>query len=117
MCLSGTAEMAIAGYFAGRTIDVNNVPLKVMSASRCFRAETSGLQEEKGIFRVHNFTKVEMFSVCDATQSNDILEEFKDIEISLYEKLGLHFKLLDMPPCELGTPAYRYVLLLLDHIH
>lgn len=79
-----------------------------MAVSRCFRAETSGLQDEKGIYRVHNFTKVEMFSICLPHQSDDILNEFRQIEIDLFERLKLHFRLLDMPPCELGTPAYRY---------
>jgi seryl-tRNA synthetase len=107
LCLSGTSEMALAGYFAGSQFKVEESPIKVTAVSRCFRAETSGLNEEKGIYRVHQFTKVEMFSVCRASQSEAMLEEFKDIEIGLFNKLGLHFKLLDMPPNELGAPAYR----------
>lgn len=106
-CLSGTSEMALAGYFAGSELKENQLPVKVTAVSRCFRAETSKLQEEKGIYRVHQFTKVEMFSVCQATESAAMLEEFKEIEINLFKNLGLHFKLLDMPPCELGAPAYR----------
>lgn len=108
MCLSGTSEMALAGYFAGKRFDEKEqLPQKVMSVSRCFRAETSGTQEERGIYRVHNFTKVEMFAVCSEDQSNEVLDSFKDIEIELFERLGLHFQLLDMPPGELGAPAYR----------
>lgn len=105
LCLSGTSEMAIAGYFAGKTVGPRAV--RTMAVSRCYRAETSGLQEEKGIYRVHNFTKVEMFAVCHPAESEAMLNEFRDIEIGLFEGLGLHFKLLDMPPCELGAPAYR----------
>lgn len=104
LCLSGTSEMALAGYFAGSNL---KHPTKVTAVSRCFRAETSGLQEEKGIYRVHQFTKVEMFSVCRPSESEAILEEFKDIEINLFKNIGIHFQLLDMPPCELGAPAYR----------
>lgn len=107
LCLSGTSEMALAGYFSGTNIKSSDKPLKVASVSRCFRAETSGLQEEKGIYRVHQFTKVEMFSVCHALQSSTVLDEFKEIEISLFKNIGLHFQLLDMPPCELGAPAFR----------
>lgn len=107
LCLSGTSEMALAGYFAGSQLKTEDSPIKVTAVSRCFRAETSGLNEEKGIYRVHEFTKVEMFSVCHSTQSETILDEFRDIEISLFNKLGLHFKLLDMPPNELGAPAHR----------
>lgn len=107
LCLSGTSEMALAGYFAGTIIEESQLPLKLTAVSRCFRAETSGLHDEKGIYRVHQFTKVEMFSVCRPDQSEAILEEFRDIEVELFDALGLHFQLLDMPACELGAPAYR----------
>lgn len=105
LCLSGTSEMALAGYFAGNRL--KNLPTKVTAVSRCFRAETSKLQEERGIYRVHQFTKVEMFSVCRPSESENLLNEFRDIEIDLFKNLGLHFQLLDMPPGELGAPAYR----------
>lgn len=101
--------MALAGFFSGKRLNCSK-PVKVMAVSRCYRAETSGLQEEKGIFRVHNFSKVELFAVCKPNQSDEVLESIKDIEIELFNQLGLHFKLLDMPPCELGAPAYRYII-------
>lgn len=117
-CLSGTAEMALAGYFAGKRVAVGRgrPAVRVMAASRCFRAETSGLQEEKGIYRVHTFSKVEMFAVCGSggeqadganAESDAMLEEFRTIEMELFERLRLPFRLLDMPPGELGAPAYR----------
>lgn len=105
LCLSGTSEMALAGYFAGSRLE--NLPTKVTAVSRCFRAETSKLQEEKGIYRVHQFTKVEMFAVCRPSESEILLNEFRDIEIDLFKSLGLYFQLLDMPPHELGAPAFR----------
>lgn len=107
LCLSGTSEMALAGLFAGKTVDATNLPLRLTAVSRCFRAETSGLQEEKGIYRVHHFTKVEMFSICSPQQSTNMLNEFREIEEELFDQLGLHFRILDMPPAELGAPAYR----------
>ncbi|XP_030369498.1 serine--tRNA ligase, mitochondrial [Scaptodrosophila lebanonensis] len=106
-CLSGTSEMALAGYFANKVLDEEELPLKVTAVSRCFRAETSSLQEEKGIYRVHQFTKVEMFAICTPQQSEIELEEFKNIELALFKQLGINFRLLDMPPCELGAPAYQ----------
>lgn len=100
--------MALGGFFAGKRLNIDELPIRVMAVSRCHRAETSSAKEDKGIvFRVHSFTKVEMFSVCAPEQSESILDEFKRIEIDLYSKLNLHFKILDMPPCELGAPAYR----------
>lgn len=99
--------MALAGYFAGKRLQIDTLPLRVIAVSRCFRAETSETHAERGIFRVHSFTKVEMFSVCSPDQSENMLNEFKSIEIELFDKLKLHFVVLDMPPFELGAPAYR----------
>ncbi|KAH8322604.1 hypothetical protein KR067_000466 [Drosophila pandora] len=48
-----------------------------------------------------------MFAICTAEQSEAELEEFKDTEVDLFRRLGLNFRLLDMPPCELGAPAYQ----------
>ncbi|KAH8311973.1 hypothetical protein KR044_008829 [Drosophila immigrans] len=106
-CLSGTSEMALAGFFANQVLEEQQLPLKVAAVSRCYRAETSGLQEEKGIYRVHQFTKVEMFAITTPEQSEATLEQFKDTEIALFKQLGINFRLLDMPPCELGAPAYQ----------
>lgn len=107
LCLSGTSEMSLAAYFSNRLLDSEQLPIKKVAISRCYRAETSGLQEEKGIYRVHQFNKVEMFTVARPDQSDLLLEEFKNIQIDIFNGLGLHFKLLDMPPHELGAPAYR----------
>ncbi|KAL7727180.1 hypothetical protein ACLKA6_013929 [Drosophila palustris] len=106
-CLSGTSEMALAGFFAKKMLTEQQLPLKVAAVSRCYRAETSGLHEEKGIYRVHQFTKVEMFAITTPEQSEEMLEQFKDTEIALFKQLGINFRLLDMPPCELGAPAYQ----------
>lgn len=51
MCLSGTSEMALAGYFQDRIIPEDQLPLKVAAVSRCYRAETSSIAEERGIYR------------------------------------------------------------------
>lgn len=109
-CLSGTAEMPLAGFFAGETLKVEELPQKLCAVSRCYRAETSNLSEEKGIYRVHQFTKVEMFAVvCDdeMSQSDTVLQEFVDLQDELFSELGLHCRILDMPSEELGAPAYR----------
>lgn len=108
LCLSGTSEIALAGYFRNKTLKNEKLPIRLTAMSRCYRAETSGLLEEKGIYRVHQFNKVEMFAICNENDSENVLEEFKNIEINLYNQLELPFKLLDMPPSELGAPANRY---------
>ncbi|XP_064597950.1 serine--tRNA ligase, mitochondrial-like [Liolophura sinensis] len=109
-CLSGTAEMPLAGFFAGETLKAEEGPQKLCAVSRCYRAETSNLSEERGIYRVHQFTKVEMFAVvCDTetTQSDAVLQEFVGIQHRLFSELGLHCRILEMPSEELGAPAYR----------
>lgn len=75
-----------------------------------FLFTSSCLRICKYIRRVHEFTKVEIFSItADESQneSSKMLEEFCSIQTKLSEDLGLHFKVLDMAPFELGKPAYR----------
>lgn len=107
LCLSGTSEMALGGFFSGKTLRAEDLPRKTMAVSRCFRAETGDGALDKHLYRVHHFTKVEMFSVCHPDQSEGMLEYFRDIEVRLFKSLGLHFKVYDMPIHELGATAYR----------
>lgn len=100
--------MALGGFMSGKTFKHADLPKKFMAVSRCFRAEVSGGKSERGIYRVHNFTKVEMFSVCLPQHSDDVLEEFNDIQCKIFSSMGLHFKVFDMPISDLGAPAYRY---------
>lgn len=106
-CLSGTSEMAMGGYFSGKTLKAADLPNKVMAVSRCYRAETGGGTLDKKLYRVHYFTKVEMFAVCLPAQSDQMLEYFRDVECRLFKSLGICFKVYDMPIHELGAPAYR----------
>lgn len=107
LCLSGTSEMALGGYFSGKTLQLKNLPRKTMAVSRCFRAEAGDGTRDKNLYRVHQFTKVEMFTVCHPDKSEEMLEYFRNIEIQLFKNLGLCFKVYDMPIHELGATAYR----------
>ncbi|KAK9731111.1 tRNA synthetase class II core domain (G, H, P, S and T) [Popillia japonica] len=108
LCLSGTSEMALAGFLMNRILlEEKELPLKLATVSRCFRAETSSIADEKGIYRVHEFTKVEIFIATKPEESNKMLEEIRNIEEEHFTTLGLHLRTLDMPPHELGAPAYR----------
>lgn len=107
LCLSGTSEMALANFVSNKIFKESELPKRFMAVSRCYRAEASTLEEERGIYRVHQFNKVEMFGVSAPSFSSDFLEEFRAIQTDLFRRLGLHFKVLDMPPHELGAPAYR----------
>ncbi|KAM3965258.1 seryl-tRNA synthetase, mitochondrial [Aphomia sociella] len=107
MFLSGTAEMSLASLLMNSVHAASDLPLKLAAVSRCYRAETSNIIEERGIYRVHQFTKVEMFAVTTPEQSEDMLEYLLKLQQQLFIPLGFHMKVLDMPPHELGAPAYR----------
>ncbi|XP_025836113.1 serine--tRNA ligase, mitochondrial isoform X1 [Agrilus planipennis] len=106
-CLAGTSEMSLAGFLMNKTFSRRELPTKLAAVSRCYRAETSSTSEERGIYRVHEFTKVEMFVISTPESSEDHLEELITIEQDLFGDMGLYLRVLDMPPHELGAPAYR----------
>ncbi|XP_050306315.1 serine--tRNA ligase, mitochondrial [Anthonomus grandis grandis] len=107
LCLSGTSEIALAGYLGSETIDQKYLPLKLCAVSRCYRAESSSVLEERGIFRVHEFTKVEMFIAAKPDQSDEVLENIRSYQEDFFKQLDIHFQVLDMPPHDLGAQAYR----------
>ncbi|XP_070580640.1 serine--tRNA ligase, mitochondrial-like [Ptychodera flava] len=108
LCLAGTSEVSVAGYYMNQTLQAKDLPQRLTAISRCYRAETAHTAEAKGIYRVHQFTKVEMFAVAsDEEQSDQLHHDFLAIEKELFSELGLHFRILDMPSEELGAPAYR----------
>ncbi|XP_043260842.1 serine--tRNA ligase, mitochondrial [Colletes gigas] len=107
--LSGTSEMALAYKIMNTTFSIDDLPLKLAAVSRCFRAETSSTINERGIYRVHQFTKVEMFVCSEQEKSMEEFQNLQAIQENLFSSLNLHFKIIDMPPCDLGAPAYRKV--------
>ena len=109
--LSGTAEMAFGALLANQTIDFSpdsNVK-KFAAVSRCYRAESTMGRKERGLYRVHHFTKVEMFAVTinDSNVSNLVHEQFLTIQQKLFDDLNLFYRVLDMHPGDLGAPATR----------
>ncbi|KAK2575888.1 hypothetical protein KPH14_007257 [Odynerus spinipes] len=107
--LSGTAEMSLAAKLMNAKLSYKDLPLKMTAVSRCYRAETSSTLDEKGIYRVHQFTKVEMFTCSEENKSSEVFQYLQNIQEDLFSSLGLHFQILDMPAHELGAPAYRKV--------
>lgn len=91
----------------GETFSEEDLPKMYCSLSRCYRAEAKTTKESSGLFRVHYFNKVEMFGITTVEQSAQMLEDFVAIQKSLFQKLGICFRIIDMPPHELGLPAYR----------
>eukprot|EP01135_Chromosphaera_perkinsii_P003207 Nk52_evm14s238 gene=Nk52_evmTU14s238 len=115
MCLVGTAEIPLAGLNMEKSLSRAEMPLKYVMFGRCFRAEAGGYGiQEKSLYRVHQFSKVELFGISPGSadengtfDSEHLHREMLDFEIELYEELGLHFRVLDMPTAELGSPAFR----------
>ncbi|KAH9418369.1 seryl-tRNA synthetase [Dermatophagoides pteronyssinus] len=108
VCLAGTAEMPLASMNLGENFATeNDLPKLYCALSRCYRAEAKSSGEMSGLYRVHYFDKVEMFALTEPNDSDRMLDKFVSIEKSLFEQLGLYFRIVDMPPNELGPAAYR----------
>ncbi|CAK0784047.1 hypothetical protein CVIRNUC_007250 [Coccomyxa viridis] len=110
MCLTGTAEVPLAGMLLDQIIPEDQLPMRMVAFGHCFRAESgSAGTASKGLYRVHQFSKVEMFIVSTEAQSEGLLSELCQIEEEIFTELGLHYKVLDMPTNDLGAPAYRKI--------
>lgn len=108
--LAGTSEVGIAGYFMDHAVQLSDLPIRTVCCSTCYRAETDTGRETWGLYRVHHFTKVEMFGVTaneTGSESQELLDEFLNLQKDIFSGLGLHFQVLEMPSEELGLPAYR----------
>jgi seryl-tRNA synthetase len=108
LCLVGTAEIPLAGMFATKLFKEEELPKKIVGFSHAYRAEAGhGSAEERGLYRVHQFSKVELFTVTTPAQSEDMLQELRSLQEELFTDLGLCFRILDMPTEELGASAFR----------
>ncbi|XVE95260.1 hypothetical protein REPUB_Repub02eG0080900 [Reevesia pubescens] len=107
-CLIGTAEIPLGGIHMDSIVAESSLPLKYVAFSHCFRTEAGAAgTATRGLYRVHQFSKVEMFILCRPDESDLYHEELIKIEEDLFSSLGLHFKILDMATGDLGAPAYR----------
>ncbi|MSP91454.1 MAG: serine--tRNA ligase [Myxococcales bacterium] len=110
LCLVGTAEIPIGGMLAGDVIDAERLPLRIAGLSHCFRTEAgAGGRESRGLYRVHQFTKVEMFVFCDGelATSDAHHAELLAIEEEIFQALEVPYRVLDIAAGDLGAPAWR----------
>ncbi|KAH7930376.1 seryl-tRNA synthetase [Leucogyrophana mollusca] len=108
MVLSGTAEIPLGGLFANKVFAENTLPMKVVGLGRSFRAEAGARgADTRGLYRVHQFSKLELFVVCEEDASEEAMEDIRKVQVEIFEGLGLPFRVLDMPTEELGASAYR----------
>lgn len=108
LSLIGTAEITIGGFHADEVLDLAQSPIKIAALSHCFRTEAGAYgRTSKGLYRVHQFTKLEMFLFCKPEESDRLHQELLDIEKEIADGLGLHYRVIDIASCDLGAPAYR----------
>ncbi|MCL1959179.1 MAG: serine--tRNA ligase [Spirochaetes bacterium] len=107
-CLVGTAEITLGGYYSNMILPKEKLPLRMAGLSHCFRREAGAAgQFSKGLYRVHQFTKVEMFVYCLPEESDRFHEELRSIEEEIFENLNIPFRVVDTCTGDLGAPAYR----------
>lgn len=93
LCLVGTAEIPLAGKYANRVLDEAVLPQRLVGYGHAFRAEAGGRgSETKGLYRVHQFSKVELFGVTTPEQSDAMLDEFVSLQEEMFSELGLCFR-------------------------
>ncbi len=108
LSLVATAEITLGGLLAGQTVDAEQLPIKLCGISHCFRTEAGAHgRAARGLFRVHQFTKVEMFAFTLPDESDAMLEQLRDIECRLFDSLGVPYRVVDTATGDLGGPAYR----------
>lgn len=106
--LTGTSEVALAGYHADEILDLTAGPLRYAGWSACYRREAgSHGRDTRGIIRVHQFHKVEMFSFCRAEDAAAEHARFLEIEESMLRKLELPYRVIDTAAGDLGMSAAR----------
>ena len=123
--LTATAEIPLAAMYAGRNIPESELPLKFIGTSRCYRAEAGARGvDSKGLYRVHEFTKVEMFAWTDVdhpsspsdsepllqpSSSQTLFSEMLSLQTSILASLNLPLRVLEMPASDMGASAYRKI--------
>ncbi len=110
LCLVGTAEITLGGMLADAILEEEQLPILLCGLSHCFRTEAGAAgQESRGLYRVHQFTKVELFAFTtgELEASEPMHQRILDIEEQIFQGLELPYRVLDIASGDLGGPAYR----------
>lgn len=108
LVLAGTSEMFLASQYSGQTLRHCDLPLKFVGLSHCFRSEVGHhTAASRGLYRVHQFTKVELFVFSNPSDSARHFREIVDLQAALLTELKLPFRVLEMARWELGASAAR----------
>ena len=106
--LTGTSEVALAGFHAGEILDLTAGPLRYAGLSTCYRREAGSYgKDTKGIIRVHQFQKLEMFSYVDPIDAEAEHERLLSLQEQMLQSLGLAYRVIDVAAGDLGSSAAR----------
>jgi len=106
--LVGTSEVALAGYHSGEILDLSNGPERYAGWSACYRREAGSYgKDTRGIIRVHQFHKVEMFSYCRPEDAEDEHQRLLGWEREMLAKIDVPYRIIDTAAGDLGGPAAR----------
>ena len=109
MGLVATAEITLAALGFNQIMELPQGDVqKYVGLSRSYRAEAGARgKDTRGLYRVHEFSKVELFCWCNPTKGDEVLESLKEFQIDIIQSLGLYGKVLNMPANDLGNSAYK----------
>jgi seryl-tRNA synthetase len=108
LSLVATAEITLGGAFHERIFEAEELPLKLCGTSHCFRTEAGAHgKATRGLYRVHQFTKVEMFAFTKPEESEAMHDLLLDLECRLFDGLEIPYRVIDTASGDLGGPAYR----------
>lgn len=106
--LIGTAEITLGGLYSGETLMDSDLPIKLCGISHCYRTEAGAAgRASRGLYRVHQFTKIEMFAFTLPDQSDAMHDELRQIECDLFDAIEIPYRVVDTATGDLGGPAYR----------
>ena len=108
LSLIATAEIPLTGYHADEIIDESELPLKYAGLSPCYRKEAGTYgKHTRGLFRVHQFNKLEMYAYTLAENSNEMHEQILALEEELWQAIGIPYHVINIAAGDLGAPAAK----------
>lgn len=108
LAMIATAEMSLTGYHMDEIIDEDKLPLFYAGYSACFRKEAGTYGKyTRGLFRVHQFNKLEMYVFCLPEQSKEMHEKILAIEEDIWQGLGVPYHVINIAAGDLGAPAAK----------
>lgn len=106
--LIATAEMSITGYHMDEILDEKDLPLLYAGYSPCYRKEAGAAgKHTRGLFRVHQFNKLEMYAFCLPEQSQQIHQQILGVEEEIWQELGIPYRVINIAAGDLGAPAAK----------